>query len=94
MGESGVVPNNLQVEFGTAPAAEGSEHSYAQKSAGCLAWPQPQKRVRAKCSRAVLPKMFTFRMKQSQVSPVPENYNVTPLPPRTVAPNSLFFHCI
>jgi hypothetical protein len=39
----------------------------------------PQKRVRAKCSTAVFPKMFKFRKQQSQVSPVPKNYNVTPI---------------
>jgi hypothetical protein len=30
--------------------------------------------------------MFMFRDKQSQVPPVPKNYNVTLCPPRTAAP--------
>jgi hypothetical protein len=43
-----------------------------------LAQPQMQKWARA--STAVFPNMFIFREKCSQVPPVPENYNVIPLP--------------
>jgi hypothetical protein len=49
-----------------------------------LAQPQPQKRAR--CSTAVCPKMLMIREKQSQIPPVPKNYNVTPSPLRTAAP--------
>jgi hypothetical protein len=47
---------------------------------------QPQLQKWARCSAAVFPKMFTFREKLSQVSPIPEDYNVTPPPPRIASP--------
>jgi hypothetical protein len=56
-----------------------------------LAQPQPQKWAR--CSRAVFPKMFTFREKWSQVPPVSENYNVMLTPLRTAAPPCFATEC-
>jgi hypothetical protein len=44
---------------------------------------QPQLQKWARCSITVFPKMFTFREKLSQVSPVPDDYNVMPPPPIT-----------
>jgi hypothetical protein len=45
-----------------------------------LAWPQPQKGVKAKCSTAAFPKLFTFRERAGF-----SYYNVMLLP-RIVAP--------
>jgi hypothetical protein len=49
-----------------------------------LAWPQPQKRAKAKCSTATFPKLFTFREVGTYVSPVtmshPSLRTAAPLP--------------
>jgi hypothetical protein len=39
---------------------------------------QPQLQKWARCSTTVFPKIFMFREKLSEVSPVPEDYNITP----------------
>jgi hypothetical protein len=41
---------------------------------------EPQLQKWARCSTAVFPKMFMFREKLSQVSPVPKDHDFTPLP--------------
>jgi hypothetical protein len=75
---------NCRLEFGTAPATEGSKWLCPINCRLELAQPQLQKWTR--CSTAVFPKMFTFREKWSQVPPVLGNYNVTSPPLRTAAP--------
>jgi hypothetical protein len=47
---------------------------------------QSQLQKWARCSSVVFPKMFTFRENLSQVSLVPEDYNVTLPPPKTASP--------
>jgi hypothetical protein len=77
---------NWGLEFGTAP---NSRREQAQLcTINCrLELAQPQLQKWARCSTAAFPKMFTCRKKQSQIPPVPNNYNVSPLPPRTAAPS-------
>jgi hypothetical protein len=47
---------------------------------------QPQLQKWARCSTAVFPKIFMFKEKLSQVSPIPEDYSVTPPPLRIASP--------
>jgi hypothetical protein len=52
-----------------------------------LAWPQQQKEAKAKCSRAVFPKLFVFRERSRNAGF--SCYNVTPLPKKCCS-TSLF----
>jgi hypothetical protein len=67
--------------FGTAPNRRREQAQLCPINCP-LGLAQPQLQKWARCSTAVFPKMFMFREKLSQLSPVPEDYNVTPPPPK------------
>jgi hypothetical protein len=82
---STAVSNKLQAEVWHCPSHRREQAQLCPINCR-LGLAQPQMQKWARYSTAVFPKMFTFREKQSQVPPVPENYNVMPPPLRTVAP--------
>jgi hypothetical protein len=83
--DCGVYQISCRFEFGTAPNHRREQAQLCPINC-TLELAQPQLQKWGRCNTAVFPKMFMFREKLSQVSPVPQDYNITPPSLRTAAP--------